>query len=305
MVPGLAAMATKAVIKPTVQTLGSSSLLRSRPRLENSRSLGKGTDIYGNFRFEGAATSPTEIAMTKLYGPANNWWHKATVDLDKREMRGNWGGAWYPNKVDGSLVFQRQMTQEEIEREAEAASRAAEEAKRKQEEEAAAATRKKQEEEAAAAAARQKREEEEAARKKQQDAEEAARKKQEQEIEEAARKQQEEAETAQQRAEEAEAARKKQEEEAERARKEREEAERARQKESENALQKRKDAEQLASRPQSTAQTTNETRGNPGVSTKDSDDDVAGNLKVHLKLDVDADIRVIAALRGDVAIGIL
>lgn len=236
---------------------------------------GKGADIYGNFTFEGAATSPTEIAMTKSFGPGNNWWHKATADLDKREMRGNWGSAWYPNKVDGSLVFQRHMTQEEIEREAEAASRAAEEAKRKQEEEAAAARQKREEEEAAA-------------RKKQQDAEEAARKKQEQENEEAARKQREEAETARQRAEEAEAARKKQEEE----------AERARQKESENALQKQKDA-------QSAAQTTNETRGNPSVSTKGSDDDVAGNLKVHLKLDVDADIRVIAALRGDVAIGIL
>jgi hypothetical protein len=146
---------------------------------------GSGRDFTGNFRFEGAATSPTEIAMTKLIGPANNRWHKATVDLDKREMRGNWGGAWYPNKVDGSLVFQRQMTQEEIQQEAEAARRAADEAKLKQEEEeegeeAAAAARKKQEEEAAAAAARQKREEEEeVAKKKQQNVEEAARKQRE------------------------------------------------------------------------------------------------------------------------------
>ena len=39
--------------------------------------------------------------------------------------------------------------------------------------------------------------------------------------------------------------------------------------------------------------------------TKDSEDSVAGNLKVCLKLDLDAEIRVIAALRGDIAVGIL
>jgi hypothetical protein len=38
---------------------------------------------------------------------------------------------------------------------------------------------------------------------------------------------------------------------------------------------------------------------------RESEDSVAGNLKIHLKLGLDADIRVIATLRGDVAIGIL
>lgn len=104
------------------------------PATRNLQIIGKGNDLYGNFTFEGAATSSTEIAMTKLIGAANNWWHKATVDLDKREMRGNWGPAWYPNAVHGSLAFQRHITPEELQREAEAAGRAAEEARKKQEE---------------------------------------------------------------------------------------------------------------------------------------------------------------------------
>ncbi|RAQ99121.1 hypothetical protein DDE82_008596 [Stemphylium lycopersici] len=37
----------------------------------------------------------------------------------------------------------------------------------------------------------------------------------------------------------------------------------------------------------------------------DNDTDVKGSLKVHIKLDVEADIRIIARVKGDIAIGIL
>jgi hypothetical protein len=91
--------------------------------------------------------------MTKLIGWLINWWRTAKVDIDKKETQSQWGPAWYPNKVDGSLIFRRQMTQEEIQREAEAAGRRADEAREKQEESAAAAA-------AAAAEAKNKQEEE-------------------------------------------------------------------------------------------------------------------------------------------------
>lgn len=45
-------------------------------------------------------------------------------------------------------------------------------------------------------------------------------------------------------------------------------------------------------------------KGKSIISSQDSEDGVAGNSKVYLKVDLDADIRVIAALKGDVAIGI-
>ena len=46
-------------------------------------------------------------------------------------------------------------------------------------------------------------------------------------------------------------------------------------------------------------------KGKSIISAQDFEDSVADNSKVYLKVDLDADIRVIAALKGDVAIGIL
>ena len=37
----------------------------------------------------------------------------------------------------------------------------------------------------------------------------------------------------------------------------------------------------------------------------DNGKDVKGSLKVHIKLDLEADIRIIARVKGDIAIGIL
>lgn len=49
-----------------------------------------------------------------------------------------------------------------------------------------------------------------------------------------------------------------------------------------------------------------------GNKTKDADEgfgldnkDVKGSLKVHIKLDLEADIRIIARIKGDIAIGLL
>jgi hypothetical protein len=280
---------------------------------------GGGRDQYGEFTFEGSATSENEISCVKKfkYGWSNNWWHKARVDLDKKEMHGQWGPAIKPNQTDGSLVFQRQMTEEERQQEAAAAARRKQEqeqaAREKQEQEEEARKKQEQEEEA-----RKKQEQEEAARKKQEQ-EEEARKKQEQE--EATRKKQEQEEEARKKQEQEEAAKKKQEqEEAAKKKQEQEEAARKKQEqekeeaakrpkeegEEENSLVQLPDTDskdKVASRPQETAQTTAET-GKPVVSTTDSEHDIAGNLKIYLKLDLDADIRVIATLRGDIALGI-
>ena len=206
---------------------------------------GSGRDQYGEFTFEGSATSENEISCVKKfkYGWFNNWWHKARVDLDKKEMRGQWGPAINPNQTDGSLVFQRQMTEEERKQEAAAAARQKQEqeeaARKKQEQEEAARKKQEQEEEA-----RKKQEQEEAAKKKQeqeaakkkQEQEEAAKKKQEeaakkkQEQEEAAKKKQEQEEAAKKKQEQEEAARKKQEQEKEEA------AKRPKEGEAENSL---------------------------------------------------------------------
>ncbi|RYF39316.1 MAG: hypothetical protein EOO38_23475 [Cytophagaceae bacterium] len=40
-----------------------------------------------------------------------------------------------------------------------------------------------------------------------------------------------------------------------------------------------------------------------GLDNKDKD--VKGSLKVHIKLDLEADIRIIARIKGDIAIGLL
>ena len=99
--------------------------------------------------------------------------------------------------------------------------------------------------------------------------------------------------------------------------KKQEEAERVRQqavdaeKKQKEAEDKRKEAERNQSmqeatrpRPQDTAPAT-KPKGKPIISSQDSEDGVAGNLKVYLRVDLDADVRVIAALKGDVAVGIL
>jgi hypothetical protein len=299
-------------------TYNSNSAFRPETRMEitsqvspNTGNLevnGSGRDGFGAYTLKGSAKSPTEISCVKSFGRRNEWWHTATVDIDGKQMNGKWGPAQSPNQTNGTFSFRRQITEADRQREAAAAQKLAEEA-RKREEEAAAA--------AAAAAARQKQQEEEAARKKQLEAEEAARKKQQEEEQEAARKQKEEAEAAKKRAEEAEAARNKQEEEQEAARKEREVAERARQ-QAADAERKRKEAddkqkevernqsmqEAAKHRPQDSSPATKE-KGKSIISPQDSEDGVAGNLRVHLKVDLDADIRVIAVLKGDVAIGIL
>jgi chromosome segregation ATPase len=265
---------------------------------------GSGRDIFGAYTLKGSAKSETEISCVKSFGWLNEWWHTATVDIDGRQMNGKWGPAVAPNQVNGTFSFQRQITEADRQREAAAvAQKQAEEARKREEE--------------AAAAAKQKQQEEEAARRKQREAEEAARKKQEEEEQEAARKQTEEAEAAKKRAEEAEAARKKQEEEREAARKGQEAAERARQqaanaeKEQKEREDKQKEVERNQSmqeaarpKPQDSAPAT-KGKGNLIISPQGSEDGVAGNLKVYLKVDMDADIRVIAALKGDVAIGIL
>jgi chemotaxis protein histidine kinase CheA len=273
------------------------------PNTGNLEVNGSGRDGFGAYTLKGSAKSPTEISCVKSFGWRNEWWHTATVDIDGRQMNGKWGPALAPNQVNGTFSFRRQITEADRQREA-AAQKLAEETR-------------KREEEAAAAAARQKQQEEEAARKKQLEVEEAAKKKQEEEEQEAARKQKEEAEAAKKRAEEAEAARKKQEEEQEAARKEREVAERARQ-QAADAERKRKEAddkqkeaernqsmqEAAGHRPQDPPPVTKE-KGKLIVSPQDPEDGVAGNSKVYLKVDLDADIRVIATLKGDVAIGIL
>lgn len=261
------------------------------PNTGNLEVNGSGRDGFGAYTLKGSAKSPTEISCVKSFGWMNEWWHTATVDIDGRQMNGKWGPALAPKQVNGTFSFRRQITEADRQREEAAAQKQAEEA-RKREEEAAAAAKQKQQEE------------------------EAARKKQEEEEQEAARKQKEEAEAAKKRAEEAEAARKKQEQEQEAA-KEQNVAEQARQqaadaeKEQKEAEDKQKEAERNQSmqeaarpRPQDTAPATKQ-KGNQIISPKDSEDGVAGNSKVYLRVDLDADIRVIAALKGDVAIGIL
>lgn len=59
-------------------------------------------------------------------------------------------------------------------------------------------------------------------------------------------------------------------------------------------MQKQDEAEKLPLRPQQAAQTSNKPHKNMAVSTADSEDGVAGKSKIHLKLDLDIDIRVIA-----------
>jgi flagellar biosynthesis GTPase FlhF len=255
------------------------------PNTGNLEVNGSGRDRFGAYTLKGSAKSPTEISCVKSFGWMNEWWHTATVDIDGRQMNGRWGPARAPNQVNGTFLFRRQITEADRQREEAAAAQKRAEEARKREEEAAVAAKKKQEEE----------EEEE---------EEAAKKKQEEEEAEAARKQKEEAEAAKKRTEEAEAAKKQ--EEAERARQQAADAEK-KQKEAED---KRKEAERSQSmqeaarpRPQDTAPATKQ-KGKP-ISSQDSEDDVAGNLKVYLKVDLDADVRVIAALKGDVAVGIL
>lgn len=262
------------------------------PNTGNLEVNGSGRDGFGAYTLKGSAKSPTEISCVKSFGWMNEWWHTATVDIDGRQMNGKWGPALAPKQVNGTFSFRRQITEADRQREEAAAQKQAEEAR-------------KREEEASAAAARQKQQEEE-----------AARKKQEEEEQEAARKQKEEAEAAKKKAEEAETARKKQEQEQEAA-KEQNVAEQARQqaadaeKEQKEAEDKQKEAERNQSmqeaarpRPQDTAPATKQ-KGKPIISPKDSEDGVAGNSKVYLRVDLDADIRVIAALKGDVAIGIL
>jgi hypothetical protein len=250
------------------------------PNTGNLEVNGSGRDGFGAYTLKGSAKSPTEISCVKSFGWMNEWWHTATVDIDGRQMNGKWGPALAPNQVNGTFSFHRQITEADRQREAAVAQKLAEEA-RKREEEA------------------------------------AARKKQEEEEQEAARKHKEEAEAAKKRVEEGKAAWKKQEEEREAARKEREGAERARQqaadaeKEQKEADDKQKEVERNQSmqeavrhRPRDSPPAT-KGKGKLVISSQDSEDGVAGNSKVYLKVDLDADIRVIAALEGDVAIGIL
>jgi flagellar biosynthesis GTPase FlhF len=251
------------------------------PNTGNLEVNGSGRDGFGFYTLKGSAKSPTEISCVKSFGRTNEWWHTATVDIDGRQMNGRWGPARAPNQVNGTFLFRRQITEADRQREEAAAAQKKAEEARKREEEAAVAAKKKQEEE-----------------------EEAAKKKQEEEEAEAARKQKEEAEAAKKRTEEAEAAKKQ--EEAERARQQAADAEK-KQKEAED---KRKEAERNQSmqeaarpRPQDTVPATKQ-KGKP-ISSQDSEDDVAGNSKVYLRVDLDADVRVIAALKGDVAVGIL
>jgi hypothetical protein len=232
---------------------------------------GSGRDGFGAYTLKGSAKSPTEISCVKSFGWMNEWWHAATVDIDGRQMNGRWGPALAPNRVNGTFSFRRQITEADRQREEAAAAQKKAEEARKREEEAAAAARKKQEEEEA----------------------------------EAARKQKEEAEAAKKRAEEAEAAKKQ--EEAERARQQAADAE----KEQKEAEDKRKEAERNQSmqeatrpQPQDTAPATKQ-KGKPIILSQDPEDGVAGNLKVYLRVDLDADVRVIATLKGDVAVGIL
>jgi hypothetical protein len=44
---------------------------------------------------------------------------------------------------------------------------------------------------------------------------------------------------------------------------------------------------------------------NAGFGLDNKDKDVKGSLKVHIKLDLEADIRIIARIKGDIAIGLL
>ena len=281
---------------------------------------GSGRDGYGAFTLTGSATSTTEIFYIKNLGLFNEWWHRVTVDVDNKQMNGKWGPKINFNAVHGSIVLNRQITEAERQQEVQAEmQRQAEEVR--------------QREEAAAAIATQKQQEDEAAMRRKQEAEEAARKKQEEEDDKAAAaaattKQREEAESARKRAEETEAATaaKKEREAAEVARETGKDAEAAGKKvqgpqnsekpglddvetrRKEDPARKGEDDAGQKQQPEVThgPQITGESK-NPVASNKDSEDkdDIAGTLKVHLKLALDADIRVIAALKGDIAIGIL
>ncbi|KAF1358502.1 hypothetical protein EJ07DRAFT_179698 [Lizonia empirigonia] len=44
---------------------------------------------------------------------------------------------------------------------------------------------------------------------------------------------------------------------------------------------------------------------NAGFGLDNKDKDVKGSLKIHIKLDLEADIRIIAKIKGDIAIGLL
>ena len=44
---------------------------------------------------------------------------------------------------------------------------------------------------------------------------------------------------------------------------------------------------------------------NAGFGLENFDKDVKGSLKVHIKLDLDVDIRITARIKGDIAIGLL
>jgi hypothetical protein len=44
---------------------------------------------------------------------------------------------------------------------------------------------------------------------------------------------------------------------------------------------------------------------NAGFGLDNKDKDVKGSLKVHIKLDLEVDIRIIARIKGDIAIGLL
>jgi hypothetical protein len=44
---------------------------------------------------------------------------------------------------------------------------------------------------------------------------------------------------------------------------------------------------------------------NAGFGLENFDKDVKGSLKIHIKLDLDVDIRITARIKGDIAIGLL
>src|SRR4051794_32997921 len=67
------------------------------PNGESLSITGSGRDGYGVFTLEGTATSPTEISCIKNLGLWNEWWHRGTVDIDRKRMSGTWGPKSYLN----------------------------------------------------------------------------------------------------------------------------------------------------------------------------------------------------------------
>jgi len=77
---------------------------------------GKGSDSFGSFSFEDGTVTKQNgqdtLEYVKKYG-GGWWWHAATIDAKSKKMAGKWGPYNNKEKTDGSLYFDRVVTREE------------------------------------------------------------------------------------------------------------------------------------------------------------------------------------------------